>query len=135
MALNNMKYVHGDLVLAQRNAGCLMSEHEVLNSNTTNCSIRDTVGSYGTHSFSALDKLSEKLKVKIENINKHWMYSWILSIQDLESWYHKIRTESAKVESDRGLASIFTFKGGKSHTLKKIREKAHELQTKMVGLC
>jgi hypothetical protein len=126
MAHSDSVYHHGDLVLKQ-------SVH------------RDSVGSTSIHSLQAdspqvniscivENKLGEKLRMKIENIKKSWMYNWILSFQDLESWYHQKQTESARSDSDRGLSSIFTFKGGKSHTLKKIREKAHELQTKMVAL-
>jgi hypothetical protein len=135
------KYVHGDIVvLNQRTADSSMSEHAVLNSNTTYCSNRDTVGINSMHSFPAkLRDKADKLKTKIENINNHWMYSWILPIQDLESWYHHKQSanpesDQAKPDSDRGLSSIFTFKGGKSHMLKKVREQAHELQMKMVDL-
>jgi hypothetical protein len=131
------KYLHGDLVLTQRNTASVLGEYAAHSSNATNFSNRDTVGYSSMHSFPKPSieeaKWGERLKMKIENLNKHWMYNWILSIQDLESWNHEKQTEGAK--PDHGLSSIFTYKGGKSHMLKKIREKAQELQTKMVGPC
>lgn len=137
MAHADTEYLHGDLVLKQRNTESMIGAFAVHDSNATYCSNHDTVGINSIHSFPKKPsieeaRLSERLKMKIENVNKHWMYSWILSIQDLESWYHKKQT---KGKTDRGLSSIFTFKGGKSHALKKIREKSHELQMKMVDPC
>jgi hypothetical protein len=118
-----------------------MGDYTAHNSNTNNSngSIRESMGSTIMHANSTLvgkpfadeSRFRDRLKLKIENINKHWMYNWVLAFQDFESWYNQKQTKSAG--TGRGLSSIFAFEGGKSHTLKKVREKAQELQTKMVA--
>ena len=69
----------------------------------------------------------------INDISKYWMYNWVLELKNLESWYERQSWTSKKKSGKGPLLSLVSFSGGKSHTMKKIREKSNDLLLKTVS--
>ena len=76
---------------------------------------------------------SKSIHQSINDISMHWMYNWILALKDLESWYDRQVSRTSNAKEGKGpFLSLFSFSGGKSHTMKKIREKSNDLLVKTV---
>ena len=90
-----------------------------------------------SHKQSWLEKSSartpeEAINRSINDVSKYWVYNWVLEIKNLESWYDR-QSGTSKSKSGKGaLLSLASFSGGKSHVMKKIRERSNDLLMKTV---